>query len=117
MKRILIVDDDPAVTNYLMVFLMQTGLFETDVVNDSRDVTGLFDTEAFDIVLLDMDMPLMDGRKTLAAVRKARPGVKVVAFSGTDLPADGWEEPPDAFLPKPSSPEKLLKTLKKVLPS
>ena len=38
MKKVLIVDDDIAVTNYLMVFLMQTELYESTVVNDSRDI-------------------------------------------------------------------------------
>ena len=65
MKKILMVDDDPAVTNYLMVFLMQTGLFETTVVNDSREVSGLLDPDSFDIVLLDMDMPNVNGMDML----------------------------------------------------
>ncbi|MGD9142157.1 MAG: response regulator, partial [bacterium] len=65
MKKILIVDDDPAVTNYLMVFLMQTGLFETTVVNDSREVSQLLKADAFDIVLLDMDMPNVSGMDIL----------------------------------------------------
>ena len=42
MKHLLIVDDDVAVTNYFKVFLAQTGLFETMVVNDPREVMPLF---------------------------------------------------------------------------
>ena len=51
MKKILIIDDDVAVTNYLKVFLTQTGLFDIVVVNDSRDVPGLLVREAFDVIV------------------------------------------------------------------
>jgi hypothetical protein len=44
-KRILIVDDDTAVTNYFMVFLMQTGIFEPTVINDPREVEPLLARE------------------------------------------------------------------------
>ena len=71
MKRILIVDDDVAVTNYLMVFLIQTGRFETSVVNDSREVAGLLQRERFDAILLDMDMPNVSGMDILRTMRES----------------------------------------------
>ena len=42
MKKILIVDDDVAVTNYFKVFLKQTGRYDLAVVNDSREVIPTF---------------------------------------------------------------------------
>jgi CheY-like chemotaxis protein len=40
MKRILIVDDDAAVTNYFLVLLTQTGQYDPQIVNDARLVRG-----------------------------------------------------------------------------
>ena len=88
--KILIVDDDPAVTNYLMVFLMQTGLFETTVVNDSRDVAGLLEGDPFDIVLLDMDMPNVSGMDILGSMRAKGMDTPVVVLTGViDGPLTG----------------------------
>jgi DNA-binding NtrC family response regulator len=82
MKNILIVDDDPAVTNYLMVFLMQTGLFDTTVVNDSREVAGLMGQKPFDILLLDMDMPNVSGMDILNDMRSGGIDTPVVVLTG-----------------------------------
>jgi DNA-binding NtrC family response regulator len=114
MKRILIVDDDPAVTNYLMVFLMQTGLFETTVVNDSREVAGLLGGEAFDIVLLDMDMPNVSGMDILNDMRNKGLDTPVVVLTGVsdvDLAVRAMKLGAFDYLIKPADDEKLLTTL------
>jgi len=82
MKRILIVDDDVAVTNYFMVFLVQTGLFEPSIVNDSREVAGLLQRERFDAILLDMDMPNVSGMDILRAMRGKGDDTPVVILTG-----------------------------------
>jgi DNA-binding NtrC family response regulator len=114
MKKILIVDDDPAVTNYLMVFLMQTGLFETTVVNDSREVSGLLAGEAFDIVLLDMDMPNVSGMDILSDMRARGMDTPVVVLTGVsdvDLAVRAMKLGAFDYLIKPVDDEKLLSTL------
>jgi DNA-binding NtrC family response regulator len=114
MKNILIVDDDPAVTNYLMVFLMQTGLFETTVVNDSRKVGGLLDQHAFDIVLLDMDMPEVNGMDILNDMRAKGLDIPVVVLTGVsdvDLAVRAMKLGAFDYLIKPADEEKLLEVL------
>lgn len=114
MKHILIVDDDPAVTNYLMVFLMQTGLFETMVVNDSREVTGLMDREGFDIVLLDMDMPNVSGMDILSNMRGKGIDTPVVVLTGVsdvDLAVKAMKLGAFDYLIKPADDEKLLEVI------
>ena len=114
MKKILIVDDDPAVTNYLMVFLMQTGLFETKVVNDSREVSDLFDADAFDIVLLDMDMPNVSGMDILNEMHARGLDIPVVVLTGVsdvDLAVKAMKLGAFDYLIKPADDEKLLEVL------
>jgi DNA-binding NtrC family response regulator len=114
MKNILIVDDDPAVTNYLMVFLMQTGLFETTVVNDSRKVGGLLDEHSFDIVLLDMDMPEVNGMDILNDMHAKGLDIPVVVLTGVsdvDLAVRAMKLGAFDYLIKPADEERLLEVL------
>ena len=114
MKKILMVDDDPAVTNYLMVFLMQTGLFETTVVNDSREVSGLLSPESFDIVLLDMDMPNVNGMDILNDMRGKGLDIPVVVLTGVsdvDLAVRAMKLGAFDYLIKPVDDDNLLEVL------
>jgi len=114
MKKILIVDDDPAVTNYLMVFLMQTGLFETNVVNDSREVSDLMEKETFDVFLLDMDMPNVSGMDILRNMRMKGVDTPVVVLTGVsdvDLAVKAMKLGAFDYLTKPADEERLLEVL------
>jgi DNA-binding NtrC family response regulator len=114
MKKILIIDDDPAVTNYLMVFLMQTGLFETTVVNDSREVNRLLGADAFDIVLLDMDMPNVSGMDILNEMHGRGLDIPVVVLTGVsdvDLAVRAMKLGAFDYLIKPAEEESLLEVL------
>src|SRR5512137_2708413 len=84
MKHILIVDDDVEVTNFFEVFIAQTGLFETTIVNDPRKVMALFAKEQFDIVLLDLDMPDVSGMEILQDMNQQAINVPVVVLTGVN---------------------------------
>ncbi len=114
MKRILIVDDDVAVTNYLNVFLVQSGLFEPSVVNDSREVAALLDRENFDVILLDLDMPNVSGMDVLQAMRQKRIETPVVILTGVsdvDLAVKSMKLGAFDYLIKPADDDKLLEVL------
>ena len=114
MKRILVVDDDVAVTNYLMVFLVQTGEYEPEVVNDSRMVKELLSRCAFDVVLLDMDMPNVSGMDILKCMRKTGLSTPVVILTGVsdvDLAVKSMKLSAFDYLTKPVDTEKLVVTL------
>jgi DNA-binding NtrC family response regulator len=114
MKKILIVDDDPAVTNYLMVFLMQTGLFETGVINDSREVSARMEKDAFDVVLLDMDMPNVSGMDILQEMRMKGVDTPVVVLTGVsdvDLAVKAMKLGAFDYLIKPADEDRLLEVL------
>jgi len=114
MKKILIMDDDVAVTNYFKVFLTQTGLFDLVVVNDSRQVGPLLDREPFDVILLDMDMPNVSGMDILSDMRSKgidTPVVVLTGISDVDLAVNAMKLGAFDYLIKPVDDEKLLEVL------
>jgi two-component system response regulator HydG len=118
MKRILIVDDDVAVTNYFMVFLVQTGLFEPYVVNDSRTVAGLLERERFDAILLDMDMPNVSGMDILRAMRAKNDDTPVVILTGVsdvDLAVRAMKLGAFDYLTKPVDDENLVEVIENAI--
>lgn len=114
MKKVLIVDDDIAVTNYFMVFLMQTELFEPTIINDSREVAGLLDTEHFDVVMLDLDMPNVTGMEIIKLMRARGvtwPVVILTGVSDVELAVRAMKEGAFDYLTKPVDDDHLLEVL------
>ncbi len=74
-------------------------------------------TDKIKVILMDMMMPVMDGHASIRAVRKINPEVKIIAVSGL-AEKDRLANVADytnAFLPKPYTAERLLKTIHDVL--
>ncbi len=118
MKRILIVDDDVAVTNYLMVALMQTDRFEVTVINDSRRVLETLDRSPNDIMLLDMDMPDVSGMDILRSLRAQDMDIPVVVLTGVpdvELAVKAMKLGAFDYLVKPVEDEQLVEVLESAL--
>lgn len=89
--RVLVADDNP-VNLKIMVSALR-GLGHTGVVvNDGEKALRCMAGLSFDLVLLDVSMPVMDGLETLAAIRAqeqaGRPHVPVIMVTAHDLPGD-----------------------------
>ena len=68
-KRILVVDDDAAIRDSLRLTLERAG-YRATTVDGGEKAIDAFRTDQFDLVLLDLKMPEMDGIETLRALRK-----------------------------------------------
>ena len=118
MRRILIVDDDVSVTNYLMVFLMQHEVFEPVVLNDSREVPGILETSSFDTIILDMDMPNLSGLDILKIIHERQIDTPVLVLSGVndvDLAVKALKLGAFDYLTKPVDDEYLLKVIDRAI--
>jgi PAS domain S-box-containing protein len=71
--RLLIVDDQPENVMLLQALLEQAGYSQVQATTDPRRVVPLHDEFRFDLILLDMQMPHMDGFEVMDALRELEP--------------------------------------------
>jgi PAS domain S-box-containing protein len=112
---VLIADDETQVRSLMELLLKRLGL-QVLAAEDGQRAVELFREHADEIkfVLVDLSMPNLNGRETLAEIRKIRPDIKVVLTTGyetDDVVTHYREQGFDAFIQKPCD----LETFKKVV--
>jgi DNA-binding response OmpR family regulator len=81
MARILVIDDDPLVRKTVDIILAAHG-FEVVTAADGLSGVEVAKSGAFDLVIVDLFMPGMDGLQTTTAIRRHCPTVPVITASG-----------------------------------
>jgi DNA-binding NtrC family response regulator len=79
--RILLVDDEVVFANNLLKLLSKRG-YDVVVVYNGADAVNMVGEKEFDVIILDMKMPGMDGIATLKEIKKKAPNVEVVILTG-----------------------------------
>jgi CheY-like chemotaxis protein len=115
MASVLVVDDDPAIRDYVRDILEIEG-HVVRTVPEGFTALAAIEAERPDCVLLDIMMPGMSGHEVLAAIRTADggPGLPVMmltAAADDDQAWQAWDGGVDYFLAKPFDPDQLLKFL------
>jgi CheY-like chemotaxis protein len=83
--RVLVVDDDILGADLRVVLLRSLG-YDAEVSNSGTEAIGRTDINEFDIVLLDHDMPILNGIQTAQKLRETGTYSIIVMFSGrTDI--------------------------------
>ena len=83
---ILVVDDSPAMLRYLRL-LLEIDSYQVDTASNGADaVRRIRQGYSPAVILLDLQMPGMDGLKTLRRLLKLRPDLNVIMCSGVDDP-------------------------------
>ena len=107
--KILIVDDDALVVRMLVDFLSREGSECASAKNGREGFQKVLEGH-FDLILMDIQMPEMNGIDCIRAIRQIDPHVPVLVVSG-DPPPVALEtllkEKENGFLKKPFSPEEL----------
>ncbi len=120
--RILVAEDDEVNRFAIRKILERVG-YEVHTVENGRAALEALRKDAFDLVLMDIQMPLMDGISATGAIRKGESGVNVSAVPILALTAyamRGDEETMleagmDAYLPKPVERDALLRSIEQLL--
>lgn len=101
--RILLVEDDPALHRALMALLGQAG-YAVDGVQDGASAEALLRAESFDLVILDLNLPQMDGLDVLRTLRARKSSAAVMILTARSAAEDrvrGLDLGADDYLAKP----------------
>lgn len=115
--KILVVEDEPKTGDYLRLGLSEAG-FVVDLARDGLDGLHLALTEAYDLAILDVMLPGIDGWQVLQGVRKSGKEMPVLFLTAKDAVDDrvkGLELGADDYLVKPFAFSELLARVRTLL--
>jgi PAS domain S-box-containing protein len=117
--KILVVEDDSASQKTILAILNKLGL-ETDIANNGKQAVQKATKKLYDLILMDMHMPNMNGYEATKSLRKQGLTIPIIALTASVMKNDldkCLTAGCDLFLSKPVNRKKLLETLAKYLPS
>ena len=115
--KILLVDDEPAITGNLAPFLGRAG-FEVAVAADGEEALLKIASLAPELIILDVMMPKVDGREVLRRLRREdnwTPVILLTQVGDSSERAMALQEGADDYLNKPFDPHELVARLRAVL--
>jgi DNA-binding response OmpR family regulator len=116
-KRILIVDDDPGIRSGLAAFLVRSGL-DVGTASDGEAAIASLSREHFDLVVMDVLMPRLDGREALRRLRQGGNWIPVILLTQVGEASEramALEEGADDYLNKPFEAHELVARIRAVL--
>lgn len=116
MQRILVVEDDFDIQELLQNFLQETG-YEVDIAGDGVEALSIFVDGKYDLILLDIMLPKIDGYGVCELIRKQSdvPIIMLTALNGEDDQIKGLDLQVDDYITKPFSMPILIRKIAAVL--
>jgi two-component system, OmpR family, response regulator len=115
--RVLVVDDDKAICEYMETFLSKDG-FEVKTLSDPSSAPDEVKNGGYHLVVLDLMMPKMDGLQVLERIRKVDNDVAVVIFTGypsLETAVQSMKLDAVDYLKKPFNPEEFRVVVDRVM--
>ncbi|MEY8575821.1 response regulator transcription factor [Oscillospiraceae bacterium 21-37] len=115
-KRILVIEDEASIQNILRIFLEDAG-YQVTLADDGMDGIAAFHKDSFDLVLLDIMMPRLDGYSVCEMIRNesSTPVILLTALDDEDNQMKGFNLLADDYITKPFSMPLVLKRMEAVL--
>jgi DNA-binding NtrC family response regulator len=104
MKKIAIIDDEHDILEMLEKFLNRSGKFEIDTFSNPKSILETLKAGRYDLVLLDIMMPELNGLNVLDEVKAVSPATKVImmtAYSSIDKVVTSNKIGAEDYLTKP----------------
>lgn len=116
MARLLIVDDEEKIREMIGKFAAHEG-YETMLARNGKEALELFNQHDFDVVILDVMMPEMDGYETLKRMKEIRdvPCIFLTALGQEYDRIYGFDIGAEDYVTKPFSPKELMMRIKVIL--
>ena len=118
-KKILLVDDEPDVT-YTIKNILEDNGYKVDSFNNPILALNYYNVSFYDLVILDIKMPKMDGFELYTKIREKDPKVKICFLTASEMYYEKFRKTcsefgriigEDCFIQKPIKNEDLVKKL------
>ena len=116
MKTILIAEDNDS--NYILMTYILKKYYQFERAKNGQEAVEMAEKNAYDLVLMDIKMPIMDGLEATKAIREKLPNLPIIALTANAFDSDrqlAMDAGCNDFLSKPVSSELCLKALKNFL--
>ena len=117
-RRILLVEDNPVNQNVMVKTLSRLGFAHIDVAEDGQQGVNAFQTSNYDLILMDVSMPVLDGVGATKEIRSSGSQIPIIAMTANALKGDaerfigaGMSD----YIPKPVDRQLLVSLLVKWL--
>lgn len=118
MVRLLLVDDQPYIRDSLRIILEQEPDFEIiGLAENGEQAVSFCEQDQPHVVLMDLNMPDMDGAEATKLIKQKWPGVRVMiltTFQETDLAVEALQNGADGYLLKSTEPQELFEGIRLV---
>ena len=116
MKRILVVEDEKDIQNIIKAFLENAG-YKVETADDGLDGINIIQKNKFDLILLDIMMPKIDGFVVCEMIRKNSnvPIIILTALTDEESQLKGFDKLADDYITKPFSMPIVLKHIEAIL--
>ena len=116
--RILVVDDEPSITDLISLILTEEG-YEVSIAKNGKDGLAQFQSVAPDLVITDIVMPDMEGIELLRTINKQKKNIPMVVMSGNIVGRKFLDTArlfgAKASLAKPFTAKELIETVDRLL--
>ncbi|MCH5302420.1 MAG: response regulator [Prevotella sp.] len=112
MKKILIAEDNDS--NYILMTYILKRYYQFERARNGQEAVDLVEKGGFDLVLMDVSMPVMDGLEATSIIKAAHPELPIIALTANAFDSDrqlALKTGCDEFLSKPVSSEACLKAI------
>ncbi len=114
MKKILVAEDNDS--NFILMSYILKKFYQFERAKNGKEAVEMADKGQFDIVLMDIKMPIMNGLEATKAIKAKHPDLPIVALTANAFDSDrqlAEEAGCDDFLSKPVSSEACIETIKR----
>lgn len=117
---VLVVDDSP-INQMIMTELLEAMNLNVDTANNGQEALACCEKETYDIIFMDLEMPVMDGHEAVIQIRQTlkhyNPIIALTAHDKSSITKTLKKEGFSGFLKKPVSDEELSRLVYSICPS
>ena len=116
MKKILVAEDNDS--NFILMTYILKKYYAYERARNGKEAVDMVDNSTYDMVLMDIKMPVMDGLEATKAIKEKHPDLPVIALTANAFDSDrqlAMQAGCSDFLSKPVSSDLCIKTIRKFI--